>query len=87
MSYRDREDDWYDLGLSPERYSCSECDEKDEAINDAAKGLARVLRQLYTPGEEFDPDRFESGIHELCHILQMNIPKENLKITSKEKIV
>ena len=63
-------------------YCCHLCEEKEKSINNAATNLANLLKYLYNK-DSFDSEKFEENLEDLCNTLQMNLPKDELKIIGK----
>jgi hypothetical protein len=64
-------------------YDCPGCEDKKNKLDNAADFLKGVLNQLYG-AEDFEGDRLEYCLDELCTYLGVKIPDGDLMIKQKE---
>lgn len=73
--------DWYE----PDDHilTCPQCEEQEDALNRAQKAVRRLLPQLYS-GIVFNAKLCEDEVQELCYVLGVPFPEEEIQITRKE---
>ena len=65
------------------RPECGRCHEKDQTIDNANDFLDEIVKQLYTP-QSLDMQNLCHCIEELCHILDLKMPKSNIQIAQTD---
>jgi hypothetical protein len=61
-------------------YSCKECQEKDQTLDNAASFLEAIVKQLYSK-DTLDRNLLEFQLDELCHYLGVKTVPGDLTIT------
>lgn len=60
-------------------HECYLCDDTYKKLDTAKYWLESIIEQLYS-NDPIDPVKFEDHLEELCHQLEMNVPKSTLLI-------